>query len=272
MIKLIATDLDGTLMSPDHLTISKRTVDALQQAHNKGIKIAIATGRPMAIIDDVVKQIPFVDYIIYSNGACVFDRNLNCNTYENLIDNSTARHIIEYFVQYPVFFEVYINGKSHYQFGTEDYFVAQDMPQEFLDSIISSMIGHDNILDAVGSSDVEKVTLYSVKSELAEKFTQMLCRHNLSVASSFTDNIETTSSTANKGEAINGICKSLGITADDTMTFGDAGNDCDMLRFAKYSFAMGNATDECKAAAKFVTLSNAQDGLAVAVEKYALGI
>jgi hydroxymethylpyrimidine pyrophosphatase-like HAD family hydrolase len=54
------------------------------------------------------------------------------------------------------------------------------------------------------------------------------------------------------------------------MSFGDAENDCPMLDFAKYSFAMENGTDECKAHAKFVTKSNAEDGVAVAVEKYAL--
>ena len=48
-IKLIATDLDGTLMSPDHITITDYTVSALEKAHNKGVKIAIATGRPLVL-------------------------------------------------------------------------------------------------------------------------------------------------------------------------------------------------------------------------------
>ena len=50
LIKLIATDLDGTLMSPDHLTVTPRTVSALKAAHDKGVRIAIATGRPMALV------------------------------------------------------------------------------------------------------------------------------------------------------------------------------------------------------------------------------
>ena len=74
-IKLIATDLDGTLMAPDHLTVTKRTYDALKSSHDKGIRLAVATGRSMVLIDNVISQVPFVDYIIYSNGACVYDKN-----------------------------------------------------------------------------------------------------------------------------------------------------------------------------------------------------
>ena len=74
-VKIIATDLDGTLMSPDHLTVSERTKAALIEAHNKGIKIAIATGRALNFTKNVTDQIPFVDYVICSNGASVYDRN-----------------------------------------------------------------------------------------------------------------------------------------------------------------------------------------------------
>ena len=73
-IKLIATDLDGTLMSGDHLTVSPRTVAALQAAHDRGVCLAIATGRTLDFIDHVTAQVPFVDYVIYSNGAAVYDR------------------------------------------------------------------------------------------------------------------------------------------------------------------------------------------------------
>ena len=74
-VKLIVTDLDGTLMSPDHQTVSERTKNALKTAHDNGVKIAIATGRTLTFTDNVTSQVPFVDYVIYSNGAAVFDRN-----------------------------------------------------------------------------------------------------------------------------------------------------------------------------------------------------
>ena len=90
------------------------------------------------------------------------------------------------------------------------------------------------------------------------------------MASSFKDNLEATSPTADKGEAVKAICEIMGISADVCMTFGDAGNDVPMLKFAKYSFAMANGTDECKAAARYIAKPNTEDGLAKAVEQFAL--
>ena len=63
MIKLIASDLDGTLMSPDHLTVSDKTKKALFSSHEKGIKIAIATGRALSFTAGVTAQIPFADML-----------------------------------------------------------------------------------------------------------------------------------------------------------------------------------------------------------------
>lgn len=96
-IKLIATDLDGTLMAPDHLTVTKRTYDALKSSHDKGIRLAVATGRSMVLIDNVISQVPFVDYIIYSNGACVYDKNEEKIIHADLIPYEKAKEIVEYF-------------------------------------------------------------------------------------------------------------------------------------------------------------------------------
>ena len=103
-----------------------------------------------------------------------------------------------------------------------------------------------------------------------ENISAKLKEFGLDVCSSLPGTVEATSPTANKGSAVLGICKNMGIGADEVMAFGDAENDCPMLDFAKYSFAMENGTDECKSHAKFITSSNGEDGVAKAVEKYAL--
>jgi hypothetical protein len=269
-IKLIATDLDGTLMSTDHLTVTPYTVETLKKAHNKGVKIAIATGRPLALIDSVTEQIPFADYVIYSNGACVFDRNDNKNIYRDLIENNTALEIIKYFLTKKVFFEIYVDGKSHYQLGTEEYFDSTAFPKDFIDEVYSTMTAHEDIIAFLGDNGIEKITLYGVKNEDMDTFEKQMQDLNLTVASSFIGNLEATSKTANKGTAVKGLCDILGITSDNVMSFGDAGNDIQMLQFSKYSFAMGNATDECKKSAKYIAKSNGEDGLAKAVEEFVL--
>lgn len=269
-IKLITTDLDGTLMAPDHITVTERTVTALKMAHDRGVKIAIATGRPMSIIKNVTDQIDFVDYIIYSNGACVYDRNENCNLFERLIPNQTAIQAVEFILEYPVFFEVYIKGRAHYQLGSENYFVSESLPQEFLNSVMSEMVGHKDIISAIGKSDIEKLTLYSIRSGFEAQLEKKFKSLNLFIASSLKNNMEATAKNADKGEALKEICKIIGISTDEAMCFGDSKNDCEMMHAAKFSFAMGNATKECKAAANYLTASNADDGLAKAVEKFVL--
>ena len=93
-IELIACDLDGTLMAPDHLTVTDRTYNALYSAHKKGIKIAIATGRTLGFTGGAVEQIPFVDYVIYSNGACAFDCAAGKDIYRNCISAENTAEIL----------------------------------------------------------------------------------------------------------------------------------------------------------------------------------
>lgn len=270
MIKIISTDLDGTLMSTDHLTVTERTLSALKQAHDRGVKLAIATGRPMVLIDNVIKQVPFVDYVIYANGAGVFDRNENRQIYSDLIPNDKARELISYFLEKEVFFEVYVDGRSICQAGLDKYFDRGEFPQEFIDEAINSMDACESLLDFLENKDVEKITLYSVKDEYYDDFIKKMKSYGLTTAISFNGCLEGTSPTANKGNALKGICDALGFSPDEAMSFGDAGNDVPMLEYAEYSFAMGNASEECKKSAKFITDSNANDGVAVAVEKYVL--
>lgn len=270
MIKLIATDLDGTLMSGDHMTITPYTIDTLRRAHNAGVKIAVATGRPLSLIDNVTNQVPFIDYVIYSNGACVYDRNENKIICSHLIPNAQAEELTQYLLENKVFFEIYIDGCSHYQLGTESLLDDMDMPAEFIDEVVASMTGHKNLPQYISGKNIEKVTLYSVKNSKFFEFTEKMRSYGLSVASSFKDNLEATAADADKGEAVKGICALMGIGADECMTFGDAGNDVPMLRFAKYSFAMDNGTDECKAAANYIANPNTEDGLAKAVAEFVL--
>lgn len=269
-IKIIASDLDGTLMSTDHMTVSPKTKEVLKKAHDMGVKLAIATGRPLALIDYVVEQLPFVDYVITANGACVYDMAQKKNVYTNLISNEITKKLLAYFLSREVFFDVYIDGRSKYQLDTQRYFNNSDFPQGFVDEVVKSMDGFEDLTKFVGTRGVEKITLYSVKDSDYNEFREKMESLGLSAATSFRGNLEATAGTAHKGAALKGLCDILGFTADEAMSFGDAGNDCSMLEFARYSFAMANATDECKAAAKHITKSNGEDGVALAIEKFVL--
>lgn len=270
-IKIIATDLDGTLMMPDHLTVSPRTVKALKNAHDKGIKIAIATGRTKFLIESVIEQIPFTDYIIYSNGAVAEELHNGKTVYSRYINKETAIKITDFLSGYKTFYEVFSGGQSYMEEGRDSYFKNNGLPQKFLDELIGRINICQSTKDFVRNNNIEKIDLFSIpKNILPEIRAFFTAIDDICVSSSIADDLEITDSSVNKGCALKGIAESINASADEIMAFGDAQNDVEMLKLAGYSFAMQNGTDECKKAAKFIAKSNADDGLAAAVEEYAL--
>lgn len=269
MINLIALDLDGTLMYTDHITVTEGNRNALAKAHEKNIKIAISTGRTLAIIGDVCEQVPDIDYVIYSNGAVVYDRKQNKNVYSKCMDFKMCEPMLKKSLEIGDFVEVYIDGKDYVQKDKVDTFGADFLPKEFLEKLTEQMTPVDNLYEFSKGKQIEKVTLYvPEKDKFNALWNEFDANDNICLASSMPVSMEFTAKGVSKASAIDAMCKILKITSENCMAFGDAGNDCEMLRYCKYSFAMGNATKECKDAAKYQTLSNAEDGVAHAINEF----
>lgn len=269
-VKLIVTDLDGTLMAPDHLTVTKRTKEALRKAHGKGVKIAIATGRTLGLVDNVTKQIPFCDYVVYSNGAAVYDRNSKKDIYENRISPDMTGKLLEEIEKFDVYYNTYFDGGIYVPERKMQYYVNRGLPQEFLDEFMRlSTVCSDMLLQSKGRS-AEVIAIYSVTDEQKKHFTDFFNENKLYTTTSIPGEIEVTAPQVNKGTAIEGFCEKLGIDSSEVMAFGDAMNDYEMLSFAGESVAMGNACDECKKIAKYIADTNANDGLAKMVEELLL--
>ena len=92
-IKLIVTDLDGTFLNTNHVTIPQENIDAFKKAHEMGIKVAIASGRTKILTDYIVEQLPFLDYLITSNGAITYDMKTGKAVCSTLIDNKQSIEI-----------------------------------------------------------------------------------------------------------------------------------------------------------------------------------
>ncbi len=277
-IELIVTDLDGTLMAPDHTTVTQRTRTALQKAHDKGVKTAIATGRTISLIGMVTKQVDFIDYVIYSNGAAVYDRVNKKLIYTSFFDTDNAVELARFLDSEPVFYEIYANGWSYIKKDKVSLFDMGNLPKDFIDEITKNTVFTDDMCEIIEKSDVEKFNISSMAPERAEYITEKLVSFKdtewtSSLPGSKVQNqMEIMKKGVNKGTAVKGMCSVLGISPENVMAFGDAQNDCSMLELAGYSFAMGNACEECRKTAKYLTDTNANDGLAKAVEEYVLNI
>lgn len=275
-IRLIVTDLDGTLMAPDHVTVTERTKKALLDAHDQGVKTAIATGRTISLIGMVTQQVDFIDYVIYSNGAAVYDRVNKKLIYTAFFPTQKALELAAYLESEPLFYEMYANGWSYVPKEKASLFDGGALPPEFIEKITENVNFVEDMAQVVRRSDVEKFNVSSMAPDRAAAITDRLKHFDgADWTSSLPDSnvqnqMELMRSGVHKGSAVSGMCQALGILPEEVMAFGDAENDCTMLRFAGWSFAMGNACDACRAAAKYQTASNAEDGLAQAVEKYVL--
>ncbi|MBO5859615.1 MAG: HAD-IIB family hydrolase, partial [Clostridia bacterium] len=159
-IKIIATDLDGTLMAPDHLTVTERTKNALINAQQKGVKISIATGRALSFTKGVTDQIPFADYVICSNGASVYDRKAEKFIYTNLVSPEVTKEAVAFLETLPVYYNIYMNGKIYAQDGKAEFFTNYILPIEFLEDFASKLTICKSMLEEVDGKGVELIDVF----------------------------------------------------------------------------------------------------------------
>ena len=269
-VRLTASDLDGTLMSPDHMTVSERTKKALSAAHEKGIKIAVSTGRAYKFTKPATDQVPFTDYVICSNGASVFDRNEEKFIYSNLISPEVTNNAAELLSSLNVYYNIYMDGGVYVQKGCERFFSNGGLPIEFIMDFASKTTVCDDMTKTVEGKGAELIDVFYNDEETRKTVFDFFERNGLVLTSALSGVVSATAKNSDKGTALKNLCDITGIKAEETMAFGDASNDSTMLAFAGYSFAMENGDDICKSSAKFIAPSNAEDGVAQMIEKYAL--
>lgn len=268
-IKLIMTDLDGTLFKNDHESISQRNVDALKKAQENGIKICIATGRTKSLIFDAVARVPFADYIITSNGAVTYDAKTDEIITSQLLSAEKSKKVFEIINAHLLTHEIYFEGECFLDGYSAKLYNYGNISAHYLKVLKDKANVVPDLSEHIGEKGVEKINImHVVGDELQEIKDSFLNIGGIYVTSSIPENLEMNNINSNKGYALSALCKIMGISENEVMAFGDSGNDCEMLRTAGYSFATANAWEEAKKAAKSVTLSNEDDGVAVEIEKY----
>lgn len=277
-IKLIVTDLDGTFLNTNHVTIPQENIDAFKKAHEMGIKVAIASGRTKILTDYIVEQLPFLDYLITSNGAITYDMKTGKAVCSTLIDNKQSTEIFNILKDYNLIYEVYFNGDCYMNNESYSMFDAEHVPPHIhalLKDFIKPVADLKTLIDGQG---IEKLNILSLSGEERIELEEKINRTcNVAFASSFpivkgaNGNLEMTDINATKGFAVKGLADALNIGKESIMCFGDGENDCSMLSFANYSFAMKNGNDIAKETAKFMTETNDNYGVAKAIRKYVFG-
>ena len=270
-IRLIALDMDGTTFN-SRKEITNRTRRTIAEAVERGIQVFPATGRPKSYLPQEIMSIPGVHYASTSNGASIIDMNKEEPLYEDLIPAERMPDIIRRIKDLPVIIELFYKGACYCDRSTLPVIVQilQDRPS--VQNGQAPEIYEDGIFDRLLQDPfpVEKVHLIFSDLKIRKEIMDFYQKENiLDVTSAFAENLELTSKTATKSNALLRLAGILGISQEETMAIGDSFNDLDMLGAAGTSVAMGNAEPEIKETADLITKTNDEDGVAWAIEKYA---
>ncbi len=260
-IELIATDVDGTLVADNHLTIPEENVQAFEKAKKEGIITVISTGRPFSLAIKENDTLKGVDYMIVSNGAVVVDMRTQKVINSCCIPYESVKRIVEIFEKYPLVYEIYADCKGFITQYTYDHYLDGELPVEFMREYRKLMIVCDSPWDVVRKYDIEKMNIDYMPEECIASLKEELSHiPDLVYSAGFEGNLEITAKGADKGRALKWLCDSLGVSQKNVMAFGDSGNDITMLKTAGCSYAMSSGSELAKEAAKFVTKHGNNEG------------
>jgi Cof subfamily protein (haloacid dehalogenase superfamily) len=259
-IDLIALDLDGTLLAPDE-TISPRNRAAIREALAAGIRVALVTGRgvdtPIRVSKDLGLNLP----VICCHGALTKDFGANRTLAHLPVPLKYAKAMIEFAEANELPIAVYIE---------EAFYRLAGSPITMDDMRGPGWHETPSFLQLLGEAPtfIRFLGEESVRRMLAE-FGDLPLSFRHETWGSFTE-CAVLNREASKKNALAALCAGFQIPADRVLAIGDSRNDVPMLRWAKIGVAMANALPEVRQAVHYVTASNERDGVAIAIERFAL--
>jgi len=287
MYKLIAIDLDGTLLN-SYGQIDEKNRKALEQANEKGVNIVIASGRSTNSVKNIANDLGICKYIICGNGSLIYDLQKEQIIYDRFIDKKKVLQIIKICEENSIYYNIY----------TEDMVIAKTLTNNVLfyhqenstkpDNKKTKINLVQNIYEYVNNLDnqnILKITISDNDSIIFNGIIKKLrnirdvdvldvAHMSRKIIKSGTDEIsleyyytEITNKNVDKWYAIEYLSEKLNIKKEEIITIGDNINDKIMIERAGCGVCMGNAAPYIKQAADLVVTDNNHNGVAEAVEK-----
>lgn len=265
MIKLIAIDIDDTLLSSQH-KITPATKTALQKALAQGIKIVLCSGRPLAGVSPFLQDLGVnggEQYVITYNGGLVETVSGKVLS-RKILNNSDYRRIVEYVTDNNMQYYVLDDQSNVY---TSDHDINRIAVVQAWENNAGILVREpDDLADdfeitkaaIVGEKDTLDQYEQPVKTEFSSDYYVVRAADNF---------LEIMHQGVNKGIGLQKLSEILNISSDEIMAIGDEQNDIPMFKFAGTAVAMGNGSDLAKEHATYITDTNDNDGIAKALEK-----
>ncbi|WP_239255751.1 Cof-type HAD-IIB family hydrolase [Listeria ilorinensis] len=280
MIKVIASDMDGTLLN-SKIRVDEESVKAIELARSKGLHFVLCTGRMYDDAMGLIHKANLYAPAICMNGAEIRDEHGNI-LLQHVLDKTLAKKTYKLLTELGMYTEFFTDigpitvdkarGKKFMvdmhkeMFPNED---AEAIIEQVEERFESKDVHEINDAERIFNNDeikILKFISFSPDKEVLKKASKALnVSDELSITSSFSNNIEITHREAQKGISLQYYVEKLGVNLSETFAIGDNMNDLSMLKMAGYSVAMGNAEPQVKKTAKYETTTNDEHGVAEAI-------
>ncbi|MCR6597505.1 Cof-type HAD-IIB family hydrolase [Bacillus halotolerans] len=240
-IKLIAIDMDGTLLNDEQL-ISDENRNAIREAEDKGVYVVISTGRTLMTCRELAESLKLSSFLITANGSEIWDSNFN------LVERKLLHtdHI-------KMMWDLRNKHNTNFWASTVNKVWRGEFPENITDHEWLKF-GFD-----IEDDDIRNEVLAELRKN-----------KELEITNSSPTNIEVNALGINKAAALAKVSEKLGFTMENVMAMGDSLNDIAMIKEAGLGVAMGNAQDVVKETADWITDTNIEDGAAKAIRHWVL--
>lgn len=261
-VKMIATDIDGTILKYD-FNFNQTVIDCIKNLSKNDVKVILITGRmhnaTKFIADELGLETPIVSY----HGGLVRENTTEAKIlYERYVKNDFAEEIIKWAKENDVHINVYLDDRLYVE--KEDKIIIRYATERCVEYNIAAFdtlnIDKVNKIVAIDFENPERVKTWV--ETLRKKYPELY------IVNSTPHFCEICNKESTKGHAVKFLMDYYGFSQEEVMTIGDQNNDIELLQSGGIPVAMGNATEELKCYAKFITDTVDNDGFVRAVEKF----
>ncbi len=266
MIRLLALDLDGTLLNPDN-RISETDAAAVQAARDSGVRIVLATSRWYGLANRTAQLLELDTPIICHNGAHIREAGNGSELLHLRIPIDAAREISA--LSDEERFETYttVDGITYVRAPWQAHIPGERLPD---DMHLAGTHAEFVTAPATGIIIFGDEAVRAVTDAFAERYAGILV-FPAGWSETFRPYVTITAAGADKGRALRAIFEHLNIAPEETVAMGDAAPDLPMFEAAGFAVAMGNAPEDVQALADAIAPPNTADGVAWAIQRFVLG-
>lgn len=268
-IKLIASDLDFTLLANEDGEISEYTKEIIRKMLDQGVCFVPCTARIYSGIPEFFKNEKRIKYIVCSNGATIINQEDEAKSVSNLLTAEKACEVLDKAKAVNPYWTVAVDGQfysSKQIIEDRDILKINDGYYNFLMNTRIFIKDYKEILlPGKMTSKIHFITEgYEIKNKVRESVSDIA---DILVTASSVNNVEIINPNASKGKGLKWIMDKMGFKPEECMAFGDNENDITMFEVVEHTCAVENATDELKRVAKHIVGHHAEDGVAKHINK-----